>query len=278
MNASVSMSDLFRTLLPPDHSKGWLTMLRAYFDDSGTHDASDVVLVAGLFGTEGHLDGLDRSWIKHIERPLDGAKAPLTRFHMADCQASTGEFAGWSRTETDYFCHQLRVAIINSGVSAYCSACIRKAFDEFVTGDLRAILGNAEVFCIRNCFNHTVTWAKENTFDPKMAFIFDNRPSLVQRDAKVAFHVFQILTPQPNIVDVAFLSSYDIRPLQAADMLAWEFYQHVNSIFLKGSNESQREQFTHLTSNMALVCQIATPCNDALHRSLGAIPCGCWRA
>lgn len=259
MSASVSIRDLYRALLPLDHPNGWLTMLRAYFDDSGTHDASKIVLVAGLFGTEGRMDGLDRNWKRHLERPIDGMKAPLTRFHMADCQASQGEFAGWSRTETDYFCHQLRTAIIESGVSAYVAACARKDWDDLVVGDMRAILGSAEGFCIRNCFVRTVAWAQRNTFDPKMTFIFDNRPSPVKRDAGVVFDAFQRETVEPAVVGIAFLSSYDIRPLQAADLLAWEFYQYANDILLKGLEAPARKECLDLASSMALMGQIATP-------------------
>src|SRR6202171_211297 len=152
-------------------------MLTAYFDDSGTHEQSDIVLVAGIFGTEGRMDSLDRNWKKHVDRPLCGAKPPLRRFHMTDCNASQGEFTGWSRTETDYFCHQLRTEIIQSDVAAYGIACSRKDYDELVTGDIRAILGTPEGMCINQCFVRAIGWVQANTFDPKMSMVFDNRPS-----------------------------------------------------------------------------------------------------
>jgi hypothetical protein len=259
MSASVSISDLFRVLLPRDHPNGWLVMIPAYFDDSGTHEESKIVLVAGIFGTEARMDGLDRNWQMHLERPLCGTKPPLKRFHMADCQASRREFVGWSRTETDYFCHQLRTVIIESGVSAYGVACARKDWDNLVVGDVRAFLGTAEGFCIRSCFVQTVAWAQRNTFDPKMTFIFDNRPSPVKRDAGVVFDAFQRETQEPALVGIAFLSSYDIRPLQAADMVAWEFYQHSNDVLSKGPEVLPRKEFLHLLSNMALRGHIATP-------------------
>jgi|ERR1035437_915833 hypothetical protein len=160
-------------------------MLTAYFDDSGTHTKSKIVMVAGISGTEGRLAGLEHSWRKHLERPLEGTKPRLKRFHMVDCQGSRGEFEGWSRPEIDHFCFQLQTEIIDSGVVAYGIACSRADWDDLVTGDIRAIFGDAEGMCIRNSFVRILGWAQSNTFDPEMKFVFDNRPSSVQRDAKV---------------------------------------------------------------------------------------------
>jgi hypothetical protein len=257
MNASVSMQE--GLYFPWIIQSKWLAgMISAYFDDSGTHGTSDIVSVSGLLGTEGRLRGLDCGWKRHLDHPLDGTKPPLKRFHMYECQNSLGEFSGWSRTETDYFCHQLRQTIIDSGVSAYGAACSRKDWDELVSGDLRAILGTAEGFSIRNCFIRAVAWAQRNTFDPKMTFIFDRRPDSVKRDADAVFDAFKRETQEPTLVGISFLSSYDVCPLQAADLLAWEFYQYANGFLQDGLDPPQRKEFAHLTKNMAFAAQFAS--------------------
>jgi hypothetical protein len=257
MGAHVSISELFGVLLPLDCPDGLLAMITGYFDDSGTHEQSEIVLVAGLFGTEARLESLDRNWRQHIRNPLGGRKPPLRRFHAFDCNASQGEFAGWSRTETDYFCHQLRSTIIEADVAAYGVAIARKDWDELGTGDARTVLGSAEGHCIRNCFVSALGWAQTNTFDPKMTFVFDTRPSPIKRDAAIIANAFERCVMQPKPVGVAFLNSYDIAPLQAADLLAWELYQHANDILRDGMVLPRRKEMDHLTKNMLFHAQIA---------------------
>ena len=224
-------------------------MLTAYFDDSGTHANSNVVLVAGIFGTEWQLTSLDRLWKPLIDRPLCGQRATLRRFHATDCNASQNEFAGWSRTETDYFSHQLREAILESGVQAYGIAISRKDWDEIVTGELRGFLGDAEAYAITQCYVCTLQWAHANTFDPNITFVFDNRPSEIQRRAKTIGDAFEKHSRNPHVTGCAFLSSYQIRPLQAADLIAWEVYQHANEIFAAGVIQpaKRHELWEHLS-------------------------------
>jgi hypothetical protein len=191
-----------------------VTMLRAYFDDSGTHRSSNIVLVAGILGTEWQIKSLDRLWQMHVNRPLDGGKPPLRRYHATDCFNSTSEFSGWSRTETDYFSHELRTAII----SAYGVGVQRHDWDEIVSGELRGFLGDAEGYAITQCYVKTLEWARENTFDPEITFVFDNRPSEIQRRAKTIGDAFARHSENPRVVGCEFLSSYDVRALQAADL------------------------------------------------------------
>jgi hypothetical protein len=234
-------------------------MLVAYFDDSGTHASSNIVLVAGLFGTEWQLRSLDRLWQRHIDRPLEGAKPALRRFHATDCFNSTNEFSGWSRTETDYFSHELRTAIIESGVSAYGVGVQRNDWDEIVTGELRGFLGDAEGYAISQCYVKTLQWARENTYDPEITFVFDNRPSEIQRRAKTVGNAFEKHSENPRVVACEFSSSYDSCALQAADLFAWEIYHHAIEIFAAGvMRPPSRQALRQLSTNIKMATQLAT--------------------
>jgi hypothetical protein len=147
-------------------------------------------------------------------------------------------------------------------VSSYGVACVREDWDSLIVGDARAIYGNAEQMCIKNCFVRAIRWAETNTFDPQMTFIFDNRPSAVQREAQFASHAFQNGRPgeSPAVVGTAFLSSKDKRPLQAADLIAWELYQFANDIYDGAAvfGQPKRRQLRYLMDNMRVDAQFAS--------------------
>jgi hypothetical protein len=229
-------------------------MLAAYFDDSGTHTKAPIVVVAGVCGTEWQLRSLERLWQQHIDQPLCGRKARVSRFHAYDCYNSVGDFVGWTRTETDYFWHQLETVIIESRVMPYGIACVRQDWDELITGSVRAIYGNAEQMCIKNCFVRALLWAERNTFDPKITFVFDNRPSEIQREAQVVSHAFENGRPGevPQVVGTAFLSSYKILPLQVADLIAWEVRQFATDIYAGKTvmGKPLRKELQHLLANI----------------------------
>jgi hypothetical protein len=111
-------------------------MLRAYFDDSGTHRSSDAVLLGGLIGTPVQCDLFEREWAAKLAAPLPD-KPPLPRFHLASCNACDEEFRGYTRAESDAVIHDFRQIILNAGLIGTAFAVDRRAWDEFITGPAR---------------------------------------------------------------------------------------------------------------------------------------------
>ena len=208
-------------------------MLSAYLDDSGTHDDSAVVLGAALCANQFQWDLLTELWQKQLDSPCPG-KERISRFHMFDCHNSRGEFTGWTRTETDLSIHEFTRIILRAGIYGRAFATPRKDWDELITGDVRVIFGDAEGFCVRNSYVQITKWAKEKAnYDRDLAFIFDSRPHR-QAENSILFDIHKQFSEEngedPKLVSLTFGSSTDMPALQAADVFAWEMYQHAKDI------------------------------------------------
>jgi hypothetical protein len=214
-------------------------MLTTYFDDSGTHDSSEVVLWSGLCGTEDQWAFLNDRWRRKLLNPSPG-KIEISKFHRTDCHNSLNEFAGWSRTATDFLVQELADIIIEAGVWNRGCAVSRRDWDELVNGDYRIAWGDAEQHCIMFCFDGAVQWAKDHTKDEHMAFVFDSRP---HRNAQVdkMFRIYRrahYRDRRPEIESITFTSSARFLPLQAADLVAWEQYRYMLDYLKRGSDRN----------------------------------------
>ena len=234
-------------------------MLRAYFDDSGTHRNSKIVVVAGIMGTNSELLSLEGLWREQLERPLDGLKSPVSEFRSYDCFESIGNFSGWKRKETDFFRHQLREVIIRSHVSAYGCAHFKDDWNRIIHDELRDLLGSAEGSAVRNCFVRSLRWAEVNCYDQDMEFIFDNSNDLERkRDIHAVYDAFRRHNTQKHLSGIAFRDSHIVPALQAADLFAWEFNRNARSILESGMNTPSTSEYIHLGKKMKwLDAQIA---------------------
>jgi hypothetical protein len=86
-------------------------MWSGYFDDSGTHAASRVVVMAGVLGNERQWKRFESAWGAKLKKPLDG-KPSLKSFHLTDCRAGQGAFADYSLAERDAVTHDFRSIMI----------------------------------------------------------------------------------------------------------------------------------------------------------------------
>jgi len=227
-SANVKISDFNRLVLPHGCGDRIPCMLTAYFDDSGSHADSDVVLWSGLFGNQHQWQHFEGLWAAKLRAPSPG-KPPLKRFHMANCQAGDGEFLGWSRTATDFLVHELGEIILRCGLYSNGAAISRKDWDDLITGNLRTALGDAEGYSLRMAFVRALKWAKESGCESKIEFVFDRRQER-EREGKRVFELFEhyakIVPTGITPVSVKFADSYRNLPLQGADLLAWEQYRY----------------------------------------------------
>jgi hypothetical protein len=207
-------------------------MLVGYFDDSGTHDDSEVIVMAGFVGTEEQWKQLEKSWADKLLEPLPN-KPALKRFHMVRYMHRDHEFSRYSEAERDAVIHDFRQLILDAKLIGNVTAVDRVAWDQIMIGPLRLLFGNAEWFCVNSCMSFAINQATEALQDKKVSLIFDDRPEIVKGPFQAILSKFMALyngDPEfpswPHLAKCSFLPSEAHTPLQAADMLAWESHHH----------------------------------------------------
>ena len=125
-------------------------MLIGYFDDSGTHTNSEIVVMAGFVGTREQWQQFKKAWSDKLSEPLPG-KPPLKRFHMVNCVQRDREFSDYTEAERDAVIHDFRQIILDAKLIGNVTAVDRVAWDEIMVGPLRMLHGDAEWYCLNSC-------------------------------------------------------------------------------------------------------------------------------
>jgi Protein of unknown function (DUF3800) len=219
-----------------------MLMLAAFFDDSGTHDASEVVVWGGFLGTAEQWVDFDKAWQRKMARPLPG-KAPLVKFGLADCERHRGEFLEYSTAESDLLQNECRELIIRSGVIGLAWAVERSVWDRLASPAALELFGDAETVCFSACFNGAIERAKELfPNDLMLSLHFDRGRKSPKLDA-IVDQVTKNYRGAPAIVNISFNPVKEFTPLQAADIIATENYWHAGAVI--SGNETPRPHFAH---------------------------------
>ncbi len=190
-------------------------MLSAYFDESGTAADSLVTCVAGYVFEPEQCVRFDAEWNDVLNA------AGIKRFHMVECAQRTGEFRGRSNDECDAVARQL-IGIIKRRARIGIVASISEA--DFEQGDP----GWGYVFCLNWCLSGVAAWINsQQNFPSKISYFFEaghNRQGLANKTME-DFQKRPLLMDGARYHSHSFISKSDARPIQAADLLAWQWHR-----------------------------------------------------
>lgn len=217
----LSIEDLARVSFPDrGNAGGVFAMLEFYYDDSGTHNGSDVVVWGGVTGYKEVMDDLDKAWRARLARPT-GNRPPLSKFHLYDLVHGLNEFSGYSDGEKDRVRRNFRKCIVDSGACVLAYAISRVDWDAIATPAAKLLLGSAE----RMIFGMAVMASCKiamNEGQP-LSFIFDKgrRPDL----DSILMPAIEASDVNQGIVGYGFQPVVSVMGLQAADLVAYEAYR-----------------------------------------------------
>ena len=215
-----ALADLLRVILP----SGGCAMIQgqAFFDESGSHDGSPILCVAGYVFRKNEAIKLGHEWRK----VLRWKKLPY--FHMVDCAHGNGPFANLTKDERISVQTKL-IEVIKRYAIQGIAITVNPVEYERCAKRLpykRGLYDNAYAFCAQVIMTGVSVFIERNPRIGKMAYFFEAG----HRSAPQADEIMRTMFAQPAIKQQfrytahVFVEKQDSPQIQAADLLAWQWY------------------------------------------------------
>jgi len=207
------------------------TMIQAYMDDSGTHAKAPICTLGGYFGGVGRWKEFERRW-----------QSVLDRYHVKDFHAKrfwaktpTGErvddYKGWSDEKADLFLKELLKTIERSTIYPFVSGVVAEEWKKIELAQRRLFTGatrshptgapTRSIFlAFIGCIFRITSYCKPGI---TVEIVVDQD----RRNEKWAHLCIRGLKDEipelgRQIGDLTFADRKKARPLQAADLIAYE--------------------------------------------------------
>lgn len=199
----------------------------AFFDESGTHDQSDVVVVGGLLATYRSWVRAEIEWNRVLALKKDKDGNPLRVFHYTDFMARIPPF-DWPDCERNNFMERLTTIIGENITLGIAYGVFREDYDE-LPPELRSDFKDIYHCCSYFCLDSLVKW-KKNLTGPALPapfeFLFDRKKGFEGHATAIYYQVVKDVDPDGVLGDMGFGSKDKDIPLQMADLLVGASARH----------------------------------------------------
>ena len=219
--ASKSRFDAF--VLSALRDTSFMAIAEAYFDDSGTHVESTTAIAGCFISTVKQWRRFTSEWEEVA------AKSNFRTFHMAEFASCKGEFIGWPNKKRERVLTRL-CALINKYSSVGTAVGVVKAdYESAIQGDFRNYCGRYHyTFVVRHCAKGPRKWLNEHP-GSSIQYIFDQMGKGKGEIMNVMDDAMERSRQRGEtaITGYSFEDKSRFAPLQAADILAWSYYQYI---------------------------------------------------
>lgn len=194
-------------VLTDDGERG-LAVLRAYLDESGTHDGAPLVVVGGFVADGLTWKSLTKEWRKKLH------DTGMSVFHAND-------------PECDYLREPFAKAILSRNLTGVAYSISREVYKQYASGKLQSQIGDAYAACAFVCAKEIGKLAKERNVGPVYIFYEAGRPNI---DFIISIlNAIVVEYPEWGICGAASAIKKTVIQLQTADFLS----------HIIGTNDSQ---------------------------------------
>ena len=204
--------------------------LSAYFDESGTDQRSRTAVVGGYLGSDFQWNKFITRWTKTLN------DAHVEILHRSDLENFRGEFTEadqWNPSRRTDLVRKLHSIIKTSTYSAVGASVVKDDFNNVMPNWAKQLFGGVYGWCAFWCVLAMRGWCIEHHHSDTIAWFFESRTE--QEGVGEMFRALHSpeLRDSYRIGPVKFAGK-ELKPLQAADLLVYELFKHVENQVLEG--------------------------------------------
>ncbi len=207
-------------------------MLHAYFDDSGNLGDGAVCVLAGYVSNPGKWAAFSGDWRSELDR------LNVPHFKMGDAFHRAWPFNKMTKDDVGDLIQRLVEIINRHALLGLVTIFKNDDYNDIVKGNVPTDMDDPYFFLFRNVVGQLVLEQRRLKVHERTDFYFDNQhkePSIVKR----MYDMCRSTTP-PEMRTILgeeanFRDDEKTLPLQASDMLAWQFRRHADACVKAGS-------------------------------------------
>ena len=222
-----------------------MSMLTIYCDDSGTDDHNRVAVVAGWIGQVRKWEQFTKVWKTALK------DFGVNQMHRSKLEAFKGEFErtkGWNEKKRAEFLQRVHPIIRTYAKVPIGSAVIKKDFEAVMPDEVKKMVGGVYGWCAQECIVAVGMWCEHTNHRHPVRWVLEAGTTGHGQLEKG----FEAIYDNSSMRDKCHLKGWSfedksVRPLQAADVLAYEVFKQVdNQIVDKGTKHPIRISMRHL--------------------------------
>lgn len=195
-------------------------MLYAYYDESGTHGAKEVV-IGGLLGSLNQWRSVEDAWRANL------AELGIRKFHATECAAGTGEYACCERWKRDYQFQSLARIISTSKLYIMGTTIILDDWDT-VMGPYKERFPHQFDFLVEMHIALIAKYSQDFWDGEPVRMVFSPQSQFKERVTKI-WQRYKANDEGQVIDSLIFADKSSDPALQAADYLSYELMKYHRS-------------------------------------------------
>lgn len=216
--------------------------VRSYFDDSGTHTTSVATIIGGFVGTKDEWEEIEKPWRAVLS---EFSNYGVHCFHATACLSQSHQFERLQVWQCEYVYKQLADILEKSTIQPIIAAVRSDDWASIANRNFNSVYESAYDFCIDRVIGQLVNWSSNHAGGSKVPVTIAMQKDHEDETNRTHQSWAKVKKIGDRIGALAHEFPDRFIPLQAADMLAHEFYRHETWRYAMDNNQSPPQEKLH---------------------------------